>query len=48
MKLADLAKLMGKSIPEVEAMLNEQDVVSISLTEKKSKSAMENGKIEVM
>ena len=48
MKLADLAELMGKTIPEVEAMLREQEIVEVDLTEKKQREDRENGRILVL
>ena len=47
MNIDDLAKLMGKSRDEVEAMLNSEQEITINLSDKKSKK--ESGpKIEVV
>ena len=42
MKVEELAKIMGKSIAEVEQMLKGTDTISVNLGEGKSRAAKEN------
>ena len=42
MNVDDLAQLMGKSKEEVEAMLKNEDVIELKLTERKGKEKKSN------
>ena len=46
MNLDDLAVLMGKTKEEVREILEHNEIIELNLTEKKTKEAKENGKIE--
>ncbi len=46
MKLNDLAELLGKSVQEVEAMLNKEEVIELKLTEKNTRQNDE--KLDIM
>ncbi|MBI2208478.1 hypothetical protein HYU50_03205 [Candidatus Woesearchaeota archaeon] len=48
MKLEELAAIMGKSIEEVKGILEQNDVIELKLTERKSNDAKDSGKIEIM
>ena len=48
MKLEELAEIMGKSVDEVKAMLDQEDVISVDLKEKKTRIVEDNGMIEVV
>ncbi len=47
MNLADLAALTGKSINEVKAMLNEEEIVEVRLSDKKERISKKEGLITV-
>ena len=45
MKIEDLAAIMGKSVSEVKQILKEQDLVEVSLKEKKENNSKEKCEI---
>jgi hypothetical protein len=48
MNLKDLADLMGKSITEVEAMLNKQDTIEVRIIDGRQQSFRDSGEIKVL
>ena len=48
MNIDDLMKLTGKTREEVEAMLSEDDVISVNLSEKVSRKKESDARIEVV
>jgi len=48
MKLADLAAIMGVSVEEARRQMEQEDLISVSLTERRQKESDDKGIIQVL
>lgn len=48
MNLDDLANLMGKSRQQIQAMLDAEDVIEVTLKDKRQSTLKDTGKIEIL
>jgi len=48
MKIEDIATLMGKTREEVKAIMEQNDIIELNLTEKKIKETKDNGNLEII